>query len=471
MVRYMWTRVVIIILCCVVGYIMGQDHDQAHDQVRYQDQRKRAFLTQRHKADQRLQTHQQAADYYHAYKFYYDGVPDKYDALGNKIKGVEPDPKRALGYLRHACELSGNPQLWLMLGSIYQNGMYKLEPDLPMAQRIYTYLLNNFPNRDIQYEVQDRLTDIITEINTAQTYRWLNLKREPKRNAHHEKIKNMLGAAAGAGAGPARHTRPGAAINVFGTAGTVVNQLFRAPNPIADEVNGLELDINDVRFNDRHNTHNSQVVGTVAYSLNRLKEGTELKKSLPETIREIRNFLSSKPNCDRKADALKSLDSIERNIIPISSIGMKETDALNIVWNRINSDQHKQHQDDIKDIMYQQLADMQEHGKSVCATGRLSRLMDTFSTFDKDVEIKPTYIINQEMMAKAGKMREDLYSGYDNNTADQLRAGTADPHIQEQFDKHARETIINQLTKDYVDTGIMTENAFVKNVDGWIDEI
>lgn len=114
---------------------------------------------------------------------------------------------------------------------------------------------------------------------------------------------------------------------------------------------------------------------------------------------------------------------------------------------------------------------MQEHGKSVCATGRLSRMMDTFSTFDKDVEIKPTYVINKEMMDKAGKMREDMYKGFDKSMADKLRAGTADVTTQQEFDKSARDSIIKTLTKDYVDTGIMTENAFVKSVDEWVDEI
>jgi len=114
---------------------------------------------------------------------------------------------------------------------------------------------------------------------------------------------------------------------------------------------------------------------------------------------------------------------------------------------------------------------MQEYGKSVCATGRLSRMMDTFSTFDNDVQIKPTYVINSEMMNTAGKIREDMYSEYDSQTADLLRAGTADPATQSTFDQSVRKTIIDSLTKDYVETGIMTENAFQKNVNEWIDEL
>jgi len=398
-------------------------------------------------------------DYYRAHKLYYDGVPDRYDQSGNKIPGVEPDPKRAMAYLTRACELSRSPELWLRLASVYQNGMYNLEPDFAMAQRLLVMILQLFPDR---YEARDRLNEVIQEINNIQTYRWLNLKYTPKKNQHHEKIKNsrvqVQVQVQGQGQGQVQG-------QVVGGKVTIVDQIFRAPDPDS------ELDINNIRFDDRHNTHNSQVVSTVANSLKLLKDGTDINIALPQTIHEIRNYIQSKPDCDRRNDALKSLDSIERNIIPISSVDMRESEALNIVWNRINTDQHKDHVSDIKDIFYGQLADMQEHGKSVCATGRLSRMLDTFSTFDNDVQIKPTYVINTEMMNKAGKIREDMYLEYDSQTADRLRAGTADSATQQTFDQSVRKSIIDRLTKDYVDTGIMTENAFSERIIEWIDEI
>lgn len=434
-----WSRVGIVIMCCIVGYFISiwQIGHQAN--VR--------FLLDRQQQEHQISQSPQAnyMDYYWAHKMYYDGVPDKYDQTGNKIDGVKPDPKRAIAYLTRACELSQSSQLWLRLASIYQNGMYNLEPDLVMAQQLYTQILQLFPD---QYEARDRLNEVIREINNIQTYRWLNLKYTPKKNQHHEKIKTILQSSRTPALGPPAR---------------IVDQIFRANAP--------ELDINNIRFDDRHNTHNSQVVSTVAKSLQTLKDGTEIRRPLSQTIREIRDYIQNKPDCDRRNDALKSLDTIERNIIPISSVNMKESEALNIVWNRINADQHKTHVSDIKDIFYHQLADMQEHGKSVCATGRLSRMLDTFSTFDNDVQIKPTYVINSEMINKAGKIREDMYKEFDSQTADLLRTGTADPATQTTFDQSVRNTIIDTLTKDYVETGIMTEHAFRNNVNEWIDEL
>lgn len=447
-----WSKLIIIFVCCIVTHFMWGDRP-----IPGQSKNPNHIRNQRQAATYNINTGATVTPkaYYDAFTLYYDGIPDKYDTNGNKIQGLEPDPKKAIAYLTKACELSLNPNLWFRLGSIYQNGMYNFEPDLKLAYQLYIKMQEVFPEPKVQMEIQDRITETLTEINNIETHRWLNLTYTKKKNQHHEKIKSLL------------KKKPGARTTPWLDNGvTVVDRVFRAPDTDVEV-----LDVNDARFNDRHNTHNSQVVGTVANSLKRIKESTTLNCSAPETIREIRQFLSSKPACDRTTDAMKSLDSIERNIIPITSINMKECDALNIVWNRINSDTHTKNQEDIKDILYQQLADMQEHGKSVCATGRLSRMMDTFSTFDKDVQIKPTYIINKEMMDKAGKMREDMYSAYDEATAKKLREGTANTELQEQFDTKAKNEIINALTKDYVDTGIMTENAFVKNVDEWIDEI
>lgn len=389
---------------------------------------------------------------YRMHELYYNGVPDTYSANGTKIRGIKPDPQKALFYLSRVCETSLNSIYWFKLAGIYQHGMYNLEPDLNTAQLMYNAILQRFQHPTIQNEAQDRLNEVVTESNNIHTYGWLNLIYKPKNNQHHDKIKSMM----------SRSRKP---LDI-----PLVENIYRA-SPAAETQITRAHDINNINYNDRHNTHNSQVVGTVAHSLKTLKNSTKIQTSIPETLQQIRSYISSKPQCDKTKDAYKSLDSIERNIIPITSIDMKECEALNVVWNRINSDRHKNNHDDIKEILYTQLADMQEHGKSVCASGRLSRIIDTFSTFDSDVSIKPTYIINKEMMEKAGKMREDMYENYNDDLSKQLRSGTAPKTVQDEFDKNARNVIVDTLTKDYVDTGIMTDNAFTKTVDEWIDEI
>lgn len=452
-------RVIIVLVCCFLAHIITTHHTYRRQNTsiaQIQHQRKKEYAQTAHTTP--------TYDYLKLHELFYNGVPDKYDLRGNKIKGIAPDPKKSIHYLRMAGNFDKQGSMWLKLASIYQNGMYNFEPDLAQARSLYQEIINKFQLPSIVNAAQDGLADVIKEINNIQIHRWLNLKYTTKKNTHHDKIKAML-----ARAGQNRATGAGAGAGLVGR-GVLTrpvqirpNELFRAGT------NAGSVDINAINHNDNHNTHNSQVVGTVAHSLNKLKANTTIKSPLSDTLRDIRNFLSGKSQCDKTLDAYKSLDSIERNIIPITSIDMKESEALNILWNRINDDKHAEHSNDIKDMFYNQLADMQEHGKSVCATGRLSRLVDTLNTFDDDVVIKPTYVINQEMMDKAGKIRETLYEGLPVDQANKLRAGTAPE--QDEFDAKARETIVSSLTKDYVDTGIMTENAFTTNVEGWIDEI
>ena len=413
---------------------------------------------------------------YKMHELYYNGIPDKYDNLGNKIKGVEPDPNKAIEYLQKACALGQNPLMWLKLASIYQNGMYKLEPQLQTAAQYYRQIMQNFPYRDIYLEASEQLDNVQQESNNIATYRWLNLKYTPKKNAHHDKIAKML-RTQGQGGGAAVRPVVGevvAARDLFRTNNTNTVLLGQDFGDLVrqDPNNAVILDPNDRRRNDAHNTHNSQVVSTVANSLKKLKGATTLTMTPAGTVRALRSYIGSKPNCDKKEDAFKSLDSIERNIIPVSSVNMKEIDALNIVWNRINED-HNDNSDDLKEILYGQLADMQEHGKSVCATGRLERVVDTLSTFDNNVAIKPTYVINDEMMLKASQIHEDMLKAYEKEHGEArlklMEEGRAPDQME--YENKIKKSITDGLQKDYVDSGILTQEKFQAQVDKWIDDV
>ena len=439
---------------------------------------KEQFINNNENEEQRL---------YELHELYYNGIPDKYDSNGNKIKGIKPDPHKAIKYLKDACRY-GNPNLWMKLASIYKNGMYNLDPDLDVAMEYYTYILNNYPQyQDIVLNAEEQLNNIEREKAEIYTYKWLNLPRPKRVNAHHEKIKKQWNNTTT----PFQRTQQN-------NNNIEPHNLFRADNNdtffLIDENelalnqalfndldtirNGNEHVIitnpDDRRYNDMHNTHNSQVVSTIARSLKKMKDTTTINTNGAECLKQIRSYIETLPDCDKKRDAFKSLNSIEKNFIPVSSVDMKEIDVLNLVWNRINnSPQHGRHRDELKNILYNQLADMQEHGKSVCSTGRLTRIVDTLNTFDKEVEIKPTYVINQEMMNKAAKIRSDLLDEYEKehgkSQRQQIEIGTATN--QQAFDQQLKDKILQTLKEDYVDTEIMTENKFDAEVGKWIDAI
>lgn len=458
-------RIVIGLLICiamvVITYYLGNNDVNANGNLQINDYHQKMLTVKNHINNTPPEVCE--SYYYKMHELYYNGVPDKYDVNNNKIKGIEPNADKSLHWLRKAIECRNNPKLWSVMASIYQNGMYNFDPDLEAAANIYQYIYYTFPHTDSAVNAYDEYQNTIQEINTIKTYRWLNREYKPKKNEHHEKIKKLF------------QSNNGPLNNNFliGRPTTTVNRInfFRADPANAG---GAEiLDIDDPKRNDMHNTHNSQVVSTVANSVNKLKEQTTIKMPVSDTLRDIYQFINSHPESDKKQDALKSLNSIERNILPITSVNMKEVDVLNLVWNRIYEPIHEQNRKDIKDIFYDQLADMQEHGKSVCPTGRLERLVDSLNTFDENVSIKPTYIINTEMMDKASNIREQLYNEIKNEkgelAVDQYKKGNASD--QDQFDQRLKTNIVEVLKKDYVEPGIVTEGKFNTMIEKWIDEI
>ena len=66
-----------------------------------------------------------------------------------------------------------------------------------------------------------------------------------------------------------------------------------------------------------------------------------MERDLSTSLKEIRQFLKKMPKNDKRNDALKSLNRIEKNTSPFTFSDMKEVGVLNLVWNRIHSDVHK----------------------------------------------------------------------------------------------------------------------------------
>ena len=154
---------------------------------------------------------------------------------------------------------------------------------------------------------------------------------------------------------------------------------------------------------------------------------------------------------------------------------MSEKDALNLVWNRIHSELHKGNQDDLKRNLFNELADMQEHGITVCSTGKFNRIIDTLNMADPVVSITHSKAIRPEMMTRSSKIREDALHVFETNhnkaERDLIEMGTAEESVQNTFDDNLKTTIKDTLKKEYVDSKIMSQSKFNKELEEWIDYI
>ena len=89
---------------------------------------------------------------------------------------------------------------------------------------------------------------------------------------------------------------------------------------------------------------------------------------------------------------------------------------------------------------------MQEHGNTVCSTGRVTRIASTLVGVDPEVKIVPSYVLKEEMLNRGAKIRET--------------SGLEDDELKNE--------IKNTLRKEYLDTGLVTEEVFSKETT-WID--
>jgi predicted transcriptional regulator len=77
---------------------------------------------------------------------------------------------------------------------------------------------------------------------------------------------------------------------------------------------------------------------------------------------------------------------------------------------------------------------------------------------------------NEEMMAKAGKIREQAYETLQEEEKRKVDDIAPSP-FQKQWNSQLKEKITTQLHDDYVKTDLMTKEAFDKELGKWIEEI
>lgn len=395
---------------------------------------------------------------------YYNGIPDKYDNTGFKIKGIPPNPEMSIYYLNQAIKL-GHLQGWIELGQMYHYGFYDFPSKLDKAMTIYTHIINKIPNKQLINEAHNLYNQALNENEKLRTHKWLNLPYtttiQPKKTKYELAAK----------------IKPSIKINsaiIQPIEQTIdINNLFRANGqnnmvpvnidvPVSPEEKGIR--------NDMHNVHDHSVIATIKSSLDKLQKNTIMKIPTTQCLRDIRNFLSNMPNNDKKKDAIKALDAAERSHMPLSFTDLKEIDAIALVWNRIHSDKHIDNNKVLKENLADELAECIEHDRPVCATGRFTRILDTLNAVDEDINIKPTYAINAEMMNIANNIRDSKYKLLNDDEKKMV-----DDDLTNTFQKHwlsnLKNEIKNNLKDTYVKTDIMTEATFDKEINQWINEI
>lgn len=402
-------------------------------------------------------------------RLYQQGIPDSYNRNGTKIKGIPPNPQKAIKIYKHLYDKYKLPHAMLWIGDIYH---YDLE-NVTKAENIYITLQNNTNNEVIINHINERLLQIRNTrtpmlhfgnstsnsnfglINTINPMNPL-MHNFLHRNTNHTRIVNN---------------------NNNGHRGQRNNR----NNNIND--NDEELNINNLRLenprvviNDPQNVHDSTLLQSIRNSVNRLQKSTNITMNTSDSLKQIRNYINKYFQNDKKKDAIKALDRIEATP-DIGSFETSSCDALSLVWNRINNEyKDPKYKESLKGNVVNQLADCVEHGNVVCNTGRYSHILGILDGADRDVVLKPKWALSQEMMNKASVIRNKMEKGLSskekqiiNKYEDEITQ--EEKLIQDKFDNDLKNNIEQELKQDYVYSGIMTESNFNTELSKWINDI
>lgn len=403
---------------------------------------------------------------------YHYGFADHY-YNGKLVKGIKPDINKAKQYY-HLSILLGNYSCALELASIYHWGISgQCNQDIKKAELIYNFLLK-FGDISTQNIAKDRLDKLINHFQNENTIIIENENEEDpviieeteefleenNINARHRNDDNIL-------------------IEPLDLEILLIDRFNFNMIPI-EPIGFIETDLQDnIIRNDSQNIHNSGINKTLVESIKKLKNVTIIKINSKQTIEELTELINIYPISHiRKVNALKVLNDIKNNNELHVSSKMREIDILTLVYNRINELNKKniKGSGNLLENLINELSECIEYGSSVCVSGRITHIIDTLNTIDPEVELKPQWVLSQEMLDKANKIYNDYIEKLSNEDKILFEdlIDSNDVRLNERYNKLSKELkkiIIVELRKDYVVTNLMSEELFNNELSKWIDHI
>jgi len=140
-----------------------------------------------------------------------------------------------------------------------------------------------------------------------------------------------------------------------------------------------------------------------------------------------------------------------------SKYDKSEKDIFNMTLERISNKKDVEEKNNLSLMLAQNLASAMEHDVVVCSTGKITRMLSTFDVIDSELpDLKPDWMIREEIATKAGKIREDVLSECSLIESTEYNENSSDSPLAEKM----RTKLKDECTKDYINnTKIMSQLA------------
>ena len=230
----------------------------------------------------------------------------------------------------------------------------------------------------------------------------------------------------------------------------------------------LPQDIPNVIRNDSQNVHDRQIQQAFTNGVQKLKKLNGYNQhAIPQRdiVQQIEEYIRTCMDLpsDIKTKARATIGVMKTSNNPIAAAnGMRETEVLGLVWNRIHAKENSKNVNNLKEAFARELADAAVTGTPVCATGRVTRALNALEgmdTRDDVVRFRPKWALKEEIQGKAARVRDEILEeateeeqdAYNNDGAGGARAQNLANAVTERM----KQELQKRCTTEYVKPGLL----------------
>jgi len=410
---------------------------------------------------------------------------------GSETHGIASDPLKAAKWYRVAIKKAGDIWSLVYLGDIYRNGD---TPDPQLAWECYQKVIDTSPDPEAEVvaAAQERQREMridppnpIVLLETLPTTPLIPTQvaidpfRQPTQDWSH--LFNAVETGY-QGLNIEDRVMPDLTVPPPPTIEPLNVADFRhaIPEPMPNVVIQIDDEPDEIR-NDPQNAHDSTLLRGARDTIKQLQQADRANTDNTSMLLALRKHIDNIPDHTRRHKAISVLDKIETNDLPMSNMyNLREVDILNLVYNRIHAPINQQRSQDLLDVLIDQLCDgfNSQIGSPFCATGRSTRVLSALDVVDAEadklVTLKPKWAVKQELLNKAGRMREQMLQNQSpefQEMYNKMDTTEEEEQLIEKFDDEFKQALRDQYKKEYVDPGILTQLDLNEELDKWIDSI
>lgn len=239
-----------------------------------------------------------------------------------------------------------------------------------------------------------------------------------------------------------------------------------------DERVPTALDNPIVVHNDAQNVHDRILNQTIENSIQNLQNTTQMDIPKDTAIHEVRQAIMKFATGSKQAQAQMTLNSLGNSNVGANNLS--ERGLLHLVWNRIQGYRNKEKQKTAVENLINELSEASENGTTVCASGKFNRIIDSLNQLDKDVEIRPTWALNRELMDTAAHLRQKMLEDEPDHVQAAMNSSTLSPEVEktvDEFNEKFKTHLVQKLERDYVDAGVVSKEELSRQMDAWLNHV